>query len=130
MKSLTEMISLYKTNQTIFLTVEEAKKLKGKQIQVICKGYSGYYTLVFVVGDIVSELEYYRTLKEDCFPKDGFCNRAEYWEQILSKEQIERAKNNMLLLREDGRRTDLLLGCDGETFACMDADIFVSYIVL
>ena len=57
------------TNSEIFaakqiLTVDIAKSLIGKRIQTAYSGYSGQDgDDTFVVGQVISELEYYRNLK-------------------------------------------------------------------
>jgi hypothetical protein len=82
------------------------------------------------VGEIVSELEYVRNLKEECFPnKYGHKNRAEYWESYMTPQQLEETKNKLLLLTEDGRYTFIFTNgwLDGE-FCCSDMDRFVSYV--
>jgi hypothetical protein len=132
MKTLNEMRLLARNGQTELLTLDKAKILKGKRIQTIYFGYAGPDgTNEFVVGEIVSELEYYRNLKEDCFPnKNGNMNRAEYWESFMTPAQLEDCRNKLLLLREDGSYTCIFLGVDHSTFACTDADRFVSFIRL
>ena len=61
------------TSQEIFaanqiLTVEIAKSLIGKRIQTVYSGYRGQDgDDTFVIGQVVSELEYYRNLKEECY---------------------------------------------------------------
>ena len=123
---------LARNGQTELLTLDKAKILKGRRIQTIYFGYAGPDgTNEFVVGEIVSELEYYRNLKEDCFPnKNGNMNRAEYWESFMTPAQLEDCRNKLLLLREDGSYTCIFLGVDHSTFACTDADRFVSFIRL
>lgn len=132
MKTLNEMRLLARNDQTELLTLDKAKILKGRRIQTIYFGYAGPDgTNEFVVGEIVSELEYYRNLKEDCFPnKNGNMNRAEYWESFMTPAQLEDCRNKLLLLREDGSYTCIFLGVDHSTFACTDADRFVSFIRL
>ena len=95
MKTLSEMKTLVENGKTHLLTIEKAKELKGKTISTIYFGYSGQDGVDnFVVGEVMSELEYYRNLKEDCFPdKYGFKNRAEYWESYMNKEKLEEKKN-------------------------------------
>lgn len=130
-KTLEEMRELVRQRKTKYLTLAAAKSLKGKHIQTIFFGYAHQDgTDDFVVGDIVSELEYYRNLKEDCFPNDkGHKNRAEYWESYMTPKQLK-AKERLILLREDGSQTYMSIGYDGETFCCSDADRIVSYIEL
>lgn len=131
MKTLEEMKDLVKQGKTKYLTLDAAKSLKGKHIQTIFFGYAHQDgTDDFVVGDIVSELEYYRNLKEECFPNEkGHRNRAEYWESYMTPKQLK-AKERLILLREDGSQTYMSIGYDGETFCCSDADRIVSYIEL
>lgn len=56
-----EFIHRIENGEAKVLTVEEAKKLKGKKIYWFYFGYSGNENEVqeMKVGDIVSELEYY-----------------------------------------------------------------------
>lgn len=128
MKTLNEMRDLDKK----YLTIEDAKNLKGKKIQTIYFGYAHQdNTEEFVVGEVMSNLEYYRQLKEECFPNNkGHQNRAEYWESYMSDEQLDRERRTMVLLREDGTSTHMF--CDtllGNIFHCSDADRWVSYII-
>lgn len=131
MRTLEEMRELVKQGKTKYLTLTAAKSLKGKHIQTIFFGYAHQDgTDDFVVGDIVSELEYYRNLKKECFPNEkGHRNRAEYWESYMTPKQLK-AKERLILLREDGSQTYMSIGYDGETFCCSDADRIVSYIEL
>jgi hypothetical protein len=118
MKTLNEMRLLAKNGQTEKLTLDKAKELRGKPIQTICFGYADKVVIDnFVVGEIVSELEYYRNLKE-------------YWESFMTPTQLKDCRNKLLLLREDGSYTYIFLGVDQSTFACTDADRFVSFICL
>jgi len=131
MKTLEEMRELVRQRKTKYLTLTAAKSLKGKHIQTIFFGYAHQDgTDDFVVGDIVSELEYYRNLKEECFPNEkGHENRAEYWESYMTPKQLK-AKERLILLREDGSQTYMSIGYDGKTFCCSDEDRLVSYIEL
>ena len=112
-----------------FLTVEDAERLKGHRITTYYEGYGGRDGMdSFVVGDVVSELEYYRNLKEDCFPNEkGFKNRAEYWESYMTVEQLREHRDKLVLLREDGSNTYIYC-YDGENFTCSDSDRNVLFI--
>lgn len=77
----------------------------------------------------MSEVAYYRHLREDCFPdKDGHRNRAEYWESILPPAKMEALRRRLILLRESGGMTGLVVGLDGKTFSAGDADRYVGYV--
>lgn len=132
MKTIEEMRQLVKEGKTQLLTIEKAKELKGKRISTIYFGYSGQDGVDnFVVGEIVSELEYVRNLKEECYPnKHGHKNRAEYWESYMTPQQLEETKNKLLLLTEDGRNTFIFTNgwYDNGEFCCSDMDRFVDYI--
>lgn len=129
MKTLSEMKTLVENGKTHLLTIEKAKELKGKTISTIYFGYSGQDGVDnFIVGEVMSELEYYRNLKEDCFPdKYGFKNRAEYWESYMNKEKLEEKKNTNLLLTADGRNTYIRETGEG-VFWCSDEDRWVRYV--
>lgn len=113
------------------LTVETAKKLIGKRIHTIYSGYKGQDGEdEFVIGKIVSELEYYRNLKEECFENNpNYKNRAEYWESYMSDEQLWEANNKMVIITEDGRNTFIYAFPfnDGK-FTCSDSDRFVYFV--
>ena len=110
-----------------FLTVEDAERLKGCRITTYYEGYGGQDGMdSFVVGDVVSELEYYRNLKEDCYPDGKYNNRAEYWESYMTKEQLDIHRDKMLLLREDGSNTFIYTYSD--IFCCSDDDRWVYYV--
>ncbi len=112
------------------LTVETAKSLIGKRIKTLYFGYNGQNGKdEFVIGSVISELEYYRNLKEACFenhPK--FRNRAEYWESYMSEDQLNNLKNTMLIITSDGRNTFIRSypGNNG-AFTCSDCDRFVYF---
>lgn len=109
------------------LTIEKAKELKGKKIQTIFFGYKGHEdTDEFVIGEVMNELEYYRQLKEDCYPDGKFNNRAEYWESYMTEEQLDSHRDKMLLLREDGSNTFIYTYND--VFCCSDDDRWVFYV--
>lgn len=126
------------TTQEIFaanqvLTVEIAKSLIGKRIQTVYSGYRGQDgDDNFVIGDVVSELEYYRNLKEECYENDPkFKNRAEYWESYMSEKQLSEAKSKMVLITADGRNTFIYAhSFNNGAFTCSDSDRFVYYVEL
>lgn len=100
MKTLQEMREIVERGEAQFLTIEAARELKGKKIQTIYFGYEHQDgTDEFVVGDLVSEWEYYRNLKENCYPDEkGHQNRTEYWASFMTPEQIKRSKEQLELL--------------------------------
>ena len=121
MRTIEEMTKLVDDGIAKPLTIEAAKSLKGRRIQTIYFGYAGQDdTDEFVVGEIVSELEYYRNLKEDCFPdKHGHMNRAEYWESYMTPAQLAE-RSVPILFTNDGRRTYMY--CHNGVFCCSDDD--------
>ena len=127
-----ELIDLVDNGQAQVLTIESAKALRGKKIATICFGYADQtYTDEFYVGDLVSELEYYRTLEEDCFPDEfGNTNRAEYWESYMSAEELRRRKNKMLLLDDEDRKTYIFSDVADEYMWKSDEDRPVFYVEL
>lgn len=126
------------TSQEIFaanqiLTVEIAKSLIGKRIQTVYSGYRGQDgDDTFVIGQVVSELEYYRNLKEECYQNNPkFKNRAEYWESYMNERQLSEAKNKMVLITDDGRNTFIYAHpFNNGAFTCSDSDRFVYYVVV
>ncbi len=124
------MRELVENKTAQLLTIETARSLKGKKIQTIYFGYNGQdNTDEFIVGDVVSELEYYRNLKEDCYPDVRFNNRAEYWESYMIKEQLEAKRNKMLLVAADGRNTYIYGYGSDSIMNCSDDDRYVFYII-
>lgn len=114
------------------LTIDLANELKGHKIATLYFGYRGQDGIdEFVVGDVVSELEYYRNLKEDCYINDpkGFKNRAEYWESYMTESQLSRYKNTMIIIAADGRNTFIRAHEENQgAFTCSDVDRFVYFL--
>lgn len=129
MKTIQQMRELVGNEVAQPLTVEVARNLKGQKIQTIYFGHAHQDdTIEFVVGDVMSELEYYRQLKEECFPNAyGHKNRAEYWESYMTEEQLQVRRQRMILLREDGSRTFMFCDDNG-VFCCSDEGRVVYYI--
>ena len=135
MKTLQEMKKIVDLGEAKLLTIEAARELKGKKIQTIHFGYAHQDgTDEFVVGDITTEMEYYRNLKEECFPdQHGNRNRAEYWESYMTASQLKRKRERLILLREDGTSTSIFYDPaedydKNEVFSCSDIDRWVFYI--
>ena len=132
MKNSQEMRSAVENKTAKILTIDIAESLKGKKIRTIYFAYKGQDGVdEFVVGEVISELEYYRKLKEDCYvnhPK-GWKNRAEEWESRLTESELSRYRNTMLLVAEDGRNTFIRAhqGNSG-AFSCSDVDRFVYFV--
>lgn len=107
MLTLNEMYKLQKENKLEVLTVNSAKVLKGKKIQILNFGYDHQdSTNEFVIGDVMSELEYYRQLKEECYPdKHGHKNRAEYWESYMTPEQLKEHRETLVIVKDNGEST-------------------------
>lgn len=132
MKTLQELCEAVANKTAKVLTVDLAEELKGKRIATIYFGYRGQDGIdEFVIGDIVSEIEYYRNLKEDCYinhPK-GFKNRAEYWESFMSESQLDRYRNTMIIIAADGRNTFIRAHAENHgAFTCSDTDRFVYFL--
>lgn len=130
------MREMVERKEAQFLTIEAARELKGKKIQTIYFGYDHQdNTDEFVVGDLVSEWEYYRNLKEDCYPdKNGFQNRTEYWESYMTAEQIKQHKEQLELITVDGRQTHIFYTPEYDNMEehimwCSDIDRCVFYVM-
>jgi hypothetical protein len=132
MKTLQEMREAVNNRTAKVLTLEIAKNLIGKKINTIYFGYRGQDGVdEFVVGNVISEMDYYRNLKEDCYidhPK-GFKNRAEYWESYMPANVLSEYNNTMLLVTDDGRHTAIRAHKENDgVFTCSDVDRFVYFI--
>jgi len=132
MKTLQELREAVANKSAKILTIDIANQLKGKRIATIYFGYHGQDGIdEFIVGDIISELDYNRNLQEDCFvnhPK-GYKNRAEYWESYMTSDQLKKYRNQYLLLAVDGRNTWIRAHEENDgAFTCSDSDRFVYYI--
>lgn len=117
------------TDQT--LTVEIAQTLIGKRIKTAYSGYLGQDgDDEFIVGEVISELEYYRQKKEECFQKSDskFKNRAEYWESYMTEKQLKERSEKLLIITADGRNTYIYADPFNKgMFTCSDSDRFVSF---
>ena len=105
MLTLNEMYKLQKENKLEVLTVNSAKALRGKKIQILNFGYAHQDTTDdFVIGDVMSELEYYRQLKEDCYPDaKGHKNRAEEWESFMTPTQLKDKSETLVIVKDNGQ---------------------------
>lgn len=130
MKTIKEMKELVDDGIAQPLTLDAARSLKGQKIQTVYYGYNNVFrTDEFVVGDVMSELDYYRQLKEDCYPnKHGFNNRAEEWEHIMSRDRLQEKREKMMLLKDDGQPTYMYCYIYDDVFHCSDDDRIVFYI--
>ncbi len=131
MKTLEQTMKEAVINKTAkVLTLDLAKQLIGKRIQTIYFGYRGQDGVDdFVIGKIVSKLEYNRNITEECFknhPK-GFKNRAEYWESYMSESELSKAKNRLVLVSNRGEDR-AIYSDDNEVFFCSDIDRYVYFI--
>jgi hypothetical protein len=136
MKTLQEMREIVERGEAQFLTIEAARELKGKKIQTIYFGYAHQDgTDEFVVGDLVSEWEYYRNLKEDCYPDEkGYQNRTEYWASYMTPAQIKRSKEQLELTTAEGWLTYIRYTPEDDfendhIMWCSDVDRGVLYIM-
>lgn len=126
------------TTQEIFaanqiLTVDIAKSLIGQRIQTVYSGYRGQDgDDSFVIGQVVSELEYYRNLKEECYQNDPkFKNRAEYWESYMTEKQLSEHRNKMVIITADGRNTFIYAHhFNNGAFTCSDSDRYVYFMII
>lgn len=116
------------------LTLESAKKIKGKRIAWMYFGDRANALQVeeMVVGDIVSSLDYNET--QVC---EGFKSRSDYWRSYMTAKQLQREKDTLILLNEDGIDSCIRCHMDGwkdffneATFTCSDADREVYYLIL
>lgn len=111
------------------LTLARAKELKGKTIEWTYFGYNPNRVEKLVVGDIISEWEYYKTQ-----PCNGFKSLTDYWESYMAEAQKTHAKNRLILLDAEGKNTYIY--CETKdgwfkelTFYCSDADRAVFFVV-
>ena len=125
-----EFIQKIDNGEAKVLTLEAAKKLKGKTIYWTYFCYEGNEMSVgeLTVGDIVSEWEY-----ESHQPMKGFSSRAAYWDSYMTNAKKEYFKHNMLLLDDQGKAPwiycELIDGLFSvPTFCCSDSDRCVYYI--
>lgn len=110
MKTLEEMIKLQDEGKLDILTIDKAKELRGKKIQILNFGYAHQdHTDEFVVGEILSEFEIAQRNKDGF---KGFKSQAEYWESFMSPQKLEAMKESFELLNDKG----------GHTFAKYSAD--------
>lgn len=129
--TIAEFIEAINNGRAKVLTVERAKGLKGRRIYWMYFGYEGNEDKVneMTVGDIVSELEYYRSQ-----PMDGYPSRAAYWEASMDAEKLQDARDKLLLLDDTGGNPYIFAhtgrwNCfDVPTFTCSDSDREVYYI--
>lgn len=116
------------------LSLQTAKTLIGKTIKVNYQGYKGQDgEIIFKLGNVVSELDYYRNLKEDVFQESNseFKNRAEYWESYMTKEQLEAKKDKYLLIDSEGASTFIYTDkWNDYDFVCGDDYRFVTFEVV
>ena len=137
MKTLNEMYQLHGEKKLEILTVESAKALKGKKIQILNFGYAHQDTTdEFVIGDVMSELEYYRQLKEDCYPDaKGHKNRAEEWESFMTPERLKDKRETLVIVKDNGQSSFIRYNPkydydNSGTFYMGDVDRLVFYTVV
>lgn len=129
-KEFTEKIE---NGEAKVLTLDAAKRLKGKKIAWMYFGYEHNSNQVstMVVGDIVSKMAYAETE-----PLKGYNSRAEYWRSYMSPEKLKEAEETLYLLDSKGVYSYIFLFSsfmdffDEPTFTCSDADREVYYIEL
>lgn len=113
------------------LNVETAKTLIGKTLKVNYPGYKGQGgEITFKLGAVVSELDYYRNLKEEVFQEadSKFANRAEYWESYMTENQLKDRREKVLLIDNEGKYTFVYTNqWNDNNFVCGDDYRFVTY---
>lgn len=99
-----EFIEKIETKEAKVLTVEKAKKLKGKRIAYMYFGYHGNENTVeeMVVGNIISSLDY-----EETQPLNGYESRAAYWRSYMNEKQLRKKMDTLLLLEENGNNPSI-----------------------
>lgn len=117
------------------LTLKKAQELKGKRIGYSAWGdpANGQYTGEVVIGEIISEWDYYKTQ-----PCEGWESRTAEWESWMSDKQKDEAKNTMLLLDENGNFQPYFIKAycgkysyfEEDTFTLSDADRPLFYAVI
>lgn len=112
------------------LTLEAAKLLKGKSIIWTYFGYEHNQQDIYetIVGDIMTELDYYETQ-----PMDGWTSRAAYWRSYMKKEQLDRFNKTLVLLNDKRELTHIKCHLtsgyfDEPTFTCSDEDRCVFFL--
>lgn len=120
------------TGEAKVLTLDMAKKLKGKKIIWTYFGYNPQRIYEMVVGDIISEYDYCKT--EPC---DGYPSRSAYWDAILSPERIKALKETYIILDENNKFTTYMYMYstffeifDEPTFTCSDSDRPVFFLII
>lgn len=109
-----------------YLTIEDAKRLQGKKVLVYYPGYLDQDgTIEFVIGEVVSELEYYRHHEKGY--KGKYPNRAEEWESRMNPSELQEHENKLLLLDHEGNRTYLYTYKDSGVFNCGDDDRYCKF---
>ena len=121
---VTEFVRKIESGEAKVLTVEAARSLEGKAIYWMYFGSHENQNQVYtcVIGNIVSEIQYYETQ-----PCEGFSSRAEYWRSYMKERQLDEKENTLILLDEDGKDTLMRARLknsffDVPTFTCSDAD--------
>lgn len=96
---------IFAANQA--LTLDAAHQLKGHTISCTSPEYHANqcHVTTFIVGDIVSELEYAYTQK---YPQQikskQYLTFGEYWKSYMSQEQIKEVKNTLIIMDTDGKK--------------------------
>lgn len=127
-----DFVEKIESGEAKILTVDLAKKLKGKRILWVYFGYEGNETCVneLVVGDIVTSYDYNKNE-----PMEGYASKTEYWESYMSPEMLQDKKDWLMLLDSDGKDSYIYAhtGRDNffeePTFTCSDADRPVFYLL-
>jgi hypothetical protein len=129
MKTNKEFRLLIKNGAARVLTIEDARRLKGKEIEYYYFGYNGQNGHGVVrIGEVVSYYDWYG--EKACEENDKYADIAGYWESCLTPRRIEEIKNTLVLLNDKGENTFIYCykDMDGDWFSCSDAGRFVHYI--
>ena len=127
-----EFIEKIEQKEAKVLTVEEAKKLKGKTIAWMYFGYQSNDNTVqeMVIGNIVSSLEFHE--KETMA---GYNSRADYWKSYMTEKQLKSEEHTLILLDQFGKHKYIYAYLESPffkepTFTCTDSDREVYYLVM
>lgn len=105
-----------KSGSATVLSGDYARELVGKKVRTFSFGYKGQNILSDVAFDkIMTEWDWAAT----DFMKDENRTRQEYWKSYMTEAQIDKARNTLCVINEDGYKTGIFLDKNG-----MFGDIF------
>lgn len=127
--NLKKLFQMVGTGEGKWMTLEDAKALKGKTIYWSYIGSQAKVVYETKVGEIIIEWDY--ALTQEC---EGYANRQEYWAKVFADRQdlIEDFKNTLLLLDANGDFTGIKCYLNNPyfnvpTMTCSDMDRGVFY---